>query len=218
MYPAGNLFIPAPHGKLEAIIKAPRDASQIRGVGLVLHPHPQHGGTMHNKVVFRAASALNDAGLVSLRINFRGVGQSTGTHDEGIGERDDVVAALDYISREYPDQEITLAGFSFGSRVGLDVGLTDSRVARLIGLGVPVTMYDVSFLEKCLKPILFVHGDHDEFGSVEDLRRLVSRLPAEAQAQLVVINDADHFFEGHLDEMKRAMTEWVEKQMAKDRG
>jgi alpha/beta superfamily hydrolase len=211
MYPAGNLFIPAPHGKLEAIIKAPREQTQIRGVALVLHPHPQHGGTMHNKVVFRAASALNDAGLVSLRINFRGVGQSTGTHDEGIGEREDVLAALDYLSREYPGQEITLAGFSFGSRVGLDVGMSDNRVARLIGLGVPVSMYDVSFLENCRKPILFVHGDHDEFGSVEDLRRLVSRLPAEAQPQLVVIEDADHFFEGHLDEMKRAITEWLEK-------
>ena len=211
MYPAGNLFIPAPHGKLEAIIKAPHEQTQIRGVALVLHPHPQHGGTMHNKVVFRAASALNDAGLVSLRFNFRGVGQSTGTHDEGIGEREDVLAALDYLSREYPGQEITLAGFSFGSRVGLDVGMSDNRVVRLIGLGVPVSMYDVSFLENCRKPILFVHGDHDEFGNVEDLRRLVSRLPAEAQAQLVVIEDADHFFEGHLDEMKRAITEWLEK-------
>jgi uncharacterized protein len=211
MYPAGNLLIPAPHGKLEAIIKAPREQAQIRGVALVLHPHPQHGGTMHNKVVFRAASALNDAGLVSLRINFRGVGQSTGTHDDGIGEREDVLAALDYLSREYPGQEITLAGFSFGSRVGLDVGLSDNRVVRLIGLGVPVSMYDVSFLENCRKPILFVHGDHDEFGNVEDLRRLVSRLPAEAQAELVVIEDADHFFEGHLDEMKRAITEWLEK-------
>src|SRR5258705_275268 len=90
-------------------------------------------------------------------------------------------------------QEITLAGFSFGSRVGLDVGMSDNRVARLIGLGVPVTMYDVSFLENCRKPILFVHGDHDEFGNVEDLRRLVSRLPAEAKAQLVVIENASQF-------------------------
>src|SRR5205085_1209818 len=88
MYPAGNLFIPAPHGKLEAILKPPR-IEPARGVSLVLHPHPLGGGTMHNKVVFRAAAALNDAGLVALRINFRGVGQSTGTHDEGYGERDE---------------------------------------------------------------------------------------------------------------------------------
>src|SRR4051794_31406997 len=101
MYPAGNLFIPAPHGRLECILKEPRDA-EGRGVALVLHPHPLGGGTMHNKVVFRAASALNDAGLVTLRINFRGVGQSTGTHDEGRGEVEDVRAGLDYLSEHYP--------------------------------------------------------------------------------------------------------------------
>src|SRR3954469_16932314 len=105
MYPVGNLFIPASHGQLEAILKEPRTAP-ARGVGLVLHPHPLHGGTMHNKVVFRAASALNDAGLVTIRINFRGVGQSTGTHGEGIAEAEDVIAALDYISEHYPGQEI----------------------------------------------------------------------------------------------------------------
>src|ERR687893_2102364 len=100
MYPSGNLFIEATHGRLEAILKEPREGEQ-RGAALVLHPHPLGGGTMHNKVVFRAASALNDAGLVTLRINFRGVGQSTGVHDEGRGERDDVRAGLDYLSSNY---------------------------------------------------------------------------------------------------------------------
>src|SRR5436190_24299893 len=85
MYPAGNLFIPVEHGRLEAILKEPREPT-ANGVALVLHPHPLGGGTMHNKVVFRAAAALNDAGLITLRINFRGVGQSTGEHDEGRGE------------------------------------------------------------------------------------------------------------------------------------
>src|SRR6059036_519672 len=108
MYPAGNLFIPAPHGRLEAILKEP--LSDLRGAALVLHPHPLGGGTMHNKVVFRAAAALNDAGLTTLRINFRGVGQSTGEHDEGRGERDDVRAGLEYLAANYPDQEITLCG------------------------------------------------------------------------------------------------------------
>src|SRR5712675_2837537 len=107
MYPAGNLFIPSEHGRLEAILKAPRDP--VRGTALVLHPHPLFGGTMHNKVVFRAAAALNDAGLVALRINFRGVGQSTGTHDEGRGEKEDVQVALDYLTERYPGQEVTLA-------------------------------------------------------------------------------------------------------------
>src|ERR1700754_5097784 len=117
MYPAGNLFIDVPHGRLEAILKPPREET-ARGVALVLHPHPLGGGTMYNKVVFRAAAALNDAGLVTLRINFRGVGQSSGTHDEGYGEREDARAGLDYLNANYPNQDITLCGFSFGARVG----------------------------------------------------------------------------------------------------
>src|SRR2546429_5209154 len=169
MYPAGNLVVPTPHGRLEAILKEPRAVS-IRGVALVLHPHPLFGGTMHNKVVFRAAAALNDAGLIALRINFRGVGQSTGTHDEGYGERDDVLAGLDYLASHYRDQPLTLGGFSFGARVGLEVGITDERVVRLISIGTPVDKYDFSFLEGCRKPILFVQGAHDEYGNVERLR------------------------------------------------
>jgi alpha/beta superfamily hydrolase len=212
MYPAGNLFIPATHGKLECILKEPRDAVR-RGAALLLHPHPLGGGTMHNKVVFRAASALNEAGLVTLRINFRGVGQSTGTHDEGRGETEDVRAGLDYLSEHYPQEPLTLCGFSFGARVGLEVGVTDERVRYLISLGTPVDKYDFAFLEECRKPILFVHGDRDEFGQVEHMRALVTRLPEEARAQLQIIPGADHFFEGRLDELKRTITEWSERQV-----
>ena len=114
---------------------------------------------MHNKVVFRAAAALNDAGLTVLRINFRGVGQSTGKHDEGRGERDDVRAGLDYLSQQYPGLRITVCGFSFGSRVGLEVGIQDPRVSYLIGIGTPLEKYDFSFLAQCRKPLLLVHGD-----------------------------------------------------------
>src|ERR1044072_2697677 len=145
MYPAGNLFIPSSHGRLEAILKEPRTGER-RGAALVLHPHPLGGGTMHNKVVFRAAAGLNDAGLISLRVNFRGVGQSTGTHDEGRGELEDVRAGLDYLATNYPGEAITLCGFSFGSRVGLEVGLSDERVQELISIGTPVSKYDFSFL------------------------------------------------------------------------
>src|SRR2546430_13608839 len=136
---------------------------------------------MHNKVVFRAAASLNDAGLIALRINFRGVGQSTGTHDEGYGERDDARAGLEYLAENYPEQEITLCGFSFGARVGLEVGAADERVARLISIGTPVDKYDFSFLEECRKPILFVQGDRDEFGRVERLRELVAKVPGPAE-------------------------------------
>src|SRR5215510_9727400 len=108
MYPSGNLFIPVEHGRLEAILKEPD--SDPRAVALVLHPHPLGGGTMHNKVVFRAAAALNDVGLTTLRINFRGVGQSTGKHDEGRGEQDDARAGLDYLTEHYAGKPIVLCG------------------------------------------------------------------------------------------------------------
>jgi alpha/beta superfamily hydrolase len=205
MYPAGNLFVPSPQGRLEAILKTPR--GPLRGAALVLHPHPLFGGTMHNKVVFRAASALNDAGLLALRINFRGVGQSTGEHDEGRGERDDVRAGLDYLAENYPDQEITLCGFSFGARVGLEVGIGDHRVRQLISIGTPVDKYDFSFLAECRKPILFVQGDRDEFGDVERLRELVVEI--KGPVELKIIKGAGHFFDDQLDELKAAITEWA---------
>jgi uncharacterized protein len=213
MYPSGNLLIPAEHGQLEAILKQPRTQSP-KGVALVLHPHPLGGGTMHNKVVFRAAAALNDAGLVTLRINFRGVGQSTGQHDEGRGEREDVRAAIDYLAAEYPGQSITLCGFSFGARVGLEVGIADQRVRLLIGIGTPLDKYDFAFLQACRKPLLLVHGEHDEFGEVERVKEMAAKLEKQTQVRLVVIPGAGHFFENRLDELKQAITVWITEQLS----
>ncbi len=214
MYPAGNLLIPVPHGQLEAIVKEPRHAAN-KGVALVLHPHPLGGGTMHNKVVFRAASALNDAGLITLRINFRGVGQSTGEHDEGRGELEDVRAGLDYLTNNYPGRPILLCGFSFGARVGLEVGMSDQRVQSLISIGTPVGKYDFSFLKACRKPLLFVHGDHDEFGTLSELQQLVDEIKMHNPgAKLHVAKGSGHFFEGHLDELKQAITDWATREFA----
>jgi uncharacterized protein len=213
LYPSGNLLIPVEHGQLEAILKEPRTGPP-KGVALVLHPHPLGGGTMHNKVVFRAAAALNDARLITLRLNFRGVGQSTGEHDEGRGERDDARAGLDYLAANYSGLTITLCGFSFGARVGLDVGINDDRVRFLIGIGTPLEKYDFSFLQACRKPLLLVHGEHDEFGDAERLRQLATELEQKTQVRLVVIPGAGHFFEGHLDELKAAITTWLTAQLA----
>ena len=213
MYPSGNLFIPAEHGQLEAILKEPQTGPH-KGVALVLHPHPLGGGTMHNKVVFRASAALNDAGLLTLRINFRGVGQSTGQHDEGRGEREDVRAGLDYLAEHYQEVSLTLCGFSFGARVGLEVGIADPRVQYLIGVGTPLDKYDFEFLQACRKPLLLVHGEHDEYGDAERVKQMSAQLEQHTQVRLVIIPGAHHFFDNRLDQLKRAITDWITEQLA----
>jgi alpha/beta superfamily hydrolase len=218
MYPAGNLFIPAPHGRLEAIWKEPRGRG-ARGAALVLHPHPLHGGTMHNKVVFRTARGLEEAGLATLRVNFRGVGHSTGEHTGARGgEQEDARVALDYLAEKYPALPLFLAGFSFGARVGLEVGSLDPRVRFLAGVGTPVSIpereYDFSFIERCHKPLLLVHGEHDEFGSVEDLRALAARLPEPARVRIEVIHGAGHFFDDQLEELRGVVALWAGEMLA----
>jgi alpha/beta superfamily hydrolase len=219
MYPAGNLFIPAPHGRIEAILKEPHGAAS-RGVALVLHPHPLHGGTMHNKVVFRTARGLGDAGLLTLRINFRGVGHSTGTHDHARGgEQEDARLALDYLVEKYPNLPVFLAGFSFGARVGLEVGTRDARVGYLVGVGTPVSIaerdYDFSFLSECRKPLLLVHGERDEFGDVAALRALAAQLPPEARVRVEVIPGAGHFFDDQLEDLRRVVAGWAAEMLAR---
>lgn len=215
MYPKGNLFIDASHGKLEAILKEPK--GEAKGVALVCHPHPLGGGTMHNKVVYRVASGLLDAGLITLRFNFRGVGNSTGEHDDGDGERQDVLDALNYLTENYPNQPITLAGFSFGSRVGMEIGMDDDRIVRLVSIGTPVDKYrDYEFLEKLRKPILFVHGDDDEFGSVESLNELIAKVSAVTDTNVKIFEKCGHFFDNHLTQLRTTIHDWTLEKIAED--
>ncbi len=212
MYPKGNLLIPASHGHLEAILKEP--SVEPKGAALVCHPHPLGGGTMHNKVVFRAAAGLVDAGLVTLKFNFRGVGASTGEHAEIEGGKEDVRDALDYLIENYPSKEITLAGFSFGSRTGMEVGMNDDHVVRMISIGTPVDKYsDYEFLIGLKKPILFVHGDKDEFGSIENVRKLADEVSKTADAELVVFENCGHFFDEHLNDLRDAIRDWVVRKL-----
>jgi len=208
IYPAGNLFIPAPHGRLEAIYRPKSD--QAERVALVLHPHPLHGGTMHNKVVFRAAKALNESGFETLRFNFRGVGQSTGEHDEGRGECDDARAALDYLIESQPHaREVIVAGFSFGSIVGLKVGCADERVDKLIAIGAPARMSSLDFLARCSKPKLFIHGVEDTVAPLAPLEEFLATLPADGDLRIERIAGAGHFFDDQAFELMQAIKNFV---------
>lgn len=195
--------IPVSHGFLEAALKLPDEAPN--GAAVVCHPHPIHGGTMHTKAVYRAAQAFNDAGLVALRFNFRGVGTSTGSHDEGHGEMDDVRAALDWLEAEYPHLPLVVGGFSFGSMVGLSVGVEDDRVVGLLGMGLPVEMdaYDFSYLKDTDKPTLVVQGENDEFGSGSVVADRVADLGP--HVTLVRVPDTDHFFTDKLEALRAAV-------------
>jgi hypothetical protein len=227
-----NLFLAGPAGRLEAILwtptagtqneetlsaapaegarsaATPRTAAAMpRMAAVVCHPHPLFAGTMHNKVVYQAAKSLDAAGLPVVRFNFRGTGLSEGHHDRGEGERGDVRAALDFLAAEFPNIPLLVAGFSFGCWVGLRVGCEDARVTSLIGLGAPVNNADFSYLSRCEKTKLFVLGSNDMYGAVEKLNAVVAS--AAGENRVVIVEDADHFFVGKLDQVDRAITDWL---------
>jgi hypothetical protein len=202
-----NFFLSGPVGRLEAILWTPRGMTPPPLAALVCHPHPLFGGTMHHKVVFQAAKSIDALGVPVLRFNFRGAGLSAGVHDRGVGERDDVQTALHFLDEEFPGVPLLVAGFSFGSVVGLRVGCENKQVKDLISLGLPVNNADVSFLFNCHKPKLFVHGSEDEHGAVKKVEELVNTLPGENS--FVVVQGVDHFFRGKLQELDQAITAWL---------
>lgn len=193
-------WIPGTVGRLEAIYEAGGLAPRA---ALVCHPHPQHGGTMHSKVVYRTAKAFEGMGWPVLRFNFRGVGSSHGSFEDGRGESEDVAAALDWLAFEHPGIPLVVAGFSFGCAVGLPVGARDPRVTHLVGIGTPIDRFDFDALSATTKPKLFVQGELDEHGPPQELRKRLARV---AQPwELVVIENADHFFEGRLEMLQDAI-------------
>ncbi len=209
-----SLFLEGPAGRLEALLNA--GAENASHAALVCHPHPLFGGTLHNKVVFHTMKALNSCGFPVLRFNFRGAGLSQGEHDEGNGEVDDVRAALDWLDAEF-HLPLVFAGFSFGAAVGLKAACSDSRVKAAIGVGIPAgpvaagtevpRTYTLDFLRECAKPKLFVSGARDQFGPRAKLEALLASVPE--PKKLVLIEGADHFFEGRLRELREAIEEWV---------
>jgi uncharacterized protein len=211
-----SLFLEGPAGRLEALLNA--GAASATHAALVCHPHPLFGGTLHNKVVFHTMKALNSFGFPVLRFNFRGTGLSEGEHDQGVGEVDDVRCALDWLDAEF-HLPLVFAGFSFGSAIGLRAACPDGRVRAVIGVGTPVTpvaeateeprVYMLDFLRECSKPKLFISGARDKFSPRANLEELVAPLPE--PKKLVLIEGADHFFEGRLREMREAIEAWVKE-------
>ncbi|HET7696862.1 MAG TPA: alpha/beta family hydrolase [Vicinamibacterales bacterium] len=192
-----------PAGRLEAVIDAPEGAP--RAAVVFAHPLPTHGGTMHTKAVYQGAKGLVRAGCAVLRFNFRGVGGSAGAFDAGPGEKEDFTAALDYMERKYPGLPLWSAGFSFGSWIALETGAADPRVTVLIGIAPPVTRtgYDFSNTRVSTKPKFFVHGEADEICPVQDMWKFYGALPE--PKELVVIDMADHLFDGHTTEVGDAL-------------
>jgi len=202
--PSGRLDLPAAHGRLEALLKVP---DQPRRAVVVCHPHPQGGGTMNNNVVYRMAKALEEHGSAVLRFNFSGVGRSTGTYGEGIGEQEDVRVALDFMADHFAGLPLWLAGFSFGARVGLDVARGDTRVSKLLGVGLAVRMFDLKFLEGKTKPLAVVQADNDEYGARAEIEAFVATLPE--PARLWIVDDATHLFPGRLDPLEDTLGEAI---------
>ena len=204
-----SLFIDGPAGRLEALLN--QGTENPTRAAIVCHPHPLYGGTFHNKVVFHTMKALNSFGFPVLRFNFRSTGLSHGEHDNGVGEVDDVRAALDWMDGNFR-LPMFLAGFSFGAVTGLQAACPDDRVMAVIGLGLPVVpaderVYDLSFLQNCTKPKLFVSGTRDQFAAPRLLRQLVESVPE--PKKMVWIEGADHFFAGRLRELREGIEQWV---------
>ena len=204
-----SLFLAGPAGRLEALLNG--GSPDATHAAVVCHPHPLYGGTLHNKVVFHAMKALNSFGFPVLRFNFRGTGLSEGEHAHGIGEVEDVRAALDWLEREFA-LPVIFAGFSFGAAVGLRAAYSADHVGALIALGLPAVaienrVYDFEFLRQCAKPKLFVSGSRDQFGPAGKLEALVNTFAD--PKKLVRIEAGDHFFEGRLKEMRTAIEDWV---------
>jgi alpha/beta superfamily hydrolase len=189
-------MLAGPAGRLEALLEEPEDRDPREAV-LVCHPHPEHGGTMHNKVVYRIARGMRRSGCAVLRFNYRGVNLSEGVYDDGRGETDDARAALAWLREQYPNLPYSLAGFSFGSRIVLRVGCTLSDVRRVIAVGFPTVYSQREYLLGCTTEKIFIQSTNDEFGPRTDMDlAFADVLPPK---RLVWVEAQDHFFKGALD-------------------
>jgi alpha/beta superfamily hydrolase len=206
--PLRHIDIYSSAGRLEALYRELQDPA---GVAVICHPHPLGGGTLHNKVVFRAARGLENANVATVRFNFRGTGSSGGKHDAGEGEQDDVMAAIEWAKRKHPGKKLIVGGFSFGAWVASRVACELPEVNAVFLIGTPVNKYDFGYLKTCEKPMLILHGTQDEHGDVEKLEKLVQNI---RNAESVIVTGADHFFTKQIDMVEETLRVWAEEVIA----
>jgi hypothetical protein len=192
-----------PAGRLEALIDEPPAGVDVRAAAVLGHPHPQYGGTMHTKAVYQAAKALARIGCEVLRFNFRGAGSSAGAFDDGPGEMEDFRAGLAFMQARHPAAPLWAGGMSFGAWIGLTVAIDDPRVTTLIGIAMPVARYDFEAVAQSAKPKFFIHGERDEICSEKAMRAFYAR--CREPKELVVIDGADHIFDGKVSEVADAI-------------
>jgi alpha/beta superfamily hydrolase len=214
------LEIPGPAGRLECLIDDPPGARGIdvhgrvqsgggvRAAVVFAHPHPQYGGTMHTKAVYQSAKALARIGCAVLRFNFRGVSRSEGTFDSGLGERADFLAALSFMRERHPGAPLWAAGMSFGSWIALTAGAEEPTVSLLLGVAVPTDHYDFEAVRTSHKPKFLIHGERDDITPLKQIRAFYAQC-AEPK-ELVVIDGADHLFDGKVGEVADAVEDLLE--------
>jgi len=203
MTPLEPRELAGPAGRLDLRIDRPQDLP--RAVAVIAHPHTQYGGTLQTKPVAYVARALVGIGVAAVRFNFRGAGTSAGTFDEGRGEQDDFRAVVDYAASRWPGLPIWAVGLSFGSWVAITAGAADPRVTQLVAIAPPVDRYDYAAAITAGKPVFLIHGEADELISVKLVRRFYGQLPE--PRELVVIEDADHMFDGKVSILGEAVAD-----------
>ncbi len=191
-----SLFLAGPAGRLEALLEEPEGAAPLEAA-VICHPHPRGGGTMHNKVVYRLARGLRKTGCVVLRFNYRGVNQSEGAYDGGVGETEDARIALEVLASRYPGLPMLAGGFSFGSRVALRLAARGNSIRRVVAAGFPTRLQDREFVYHVTVPKYFIQSTNDEFGPREEFSEFYETVPEPKHLDWVPA--ADHFFRDGLD-------------------
>lgn len=199
-----KFFLPGPAGQLEVLTTYPESPVHSPPIAVICHPHPLYGGTMHNKVVYTLARCFSSMGLATLRFNFRGVGQSQGQYDNGLGETDDLLSLCHWLKTQCPSQSIDyLAGFSFGAYVAARAA-KQWPIKKLICVAPPIENFPFKELPPFPCPWCLVQGDNDEIVAPDAVFSWVASL-TNNPPQLIKIANADHFFHGHLIELRDSL-------------